>query len=92
MTNTKDLAPYFRNGLLYLPAKTVALLVDSGLDKNIGYAALHGLSLSDHRAQIGMISHALEHALSLIEANTVEYAALTSPETQFMLTGKRTAV
>jgi hypothetical protein len=92
MTNTKDLAPYFRNGLLYLPAKTVALLVDAGLDKNIGYAALHGLSLSDQRAQIGLISQALEKALSELETNTVEYSALNSPETQFMLTGRRVAV
>jgi hypothetical protein len=88
MTSYREYAPYFRNGLLYLPEKTVALLVDVGLDKAIGDAALNGLALDDHREQIARISQTLEQALAQMEEDTHAYHALTSDETQFMLTGR----
>ncbi|MEO8608611.1 MAG: hypothetical protein ABI690_12045 [Chloroflexota bacterium] len=88
MNSYREYAPYFRNGHLYLPEKTIALLVDVGLDKAIGEAALQGLALDDHREQIALISQALEHALAQMEEDTQAYHALTSSEAQFMLTGK----
>jgi hypothetical protein len=92
MTAYRDYAPYFRNGRLYLPEKTVTLLVDVGLDKSIGEAALGGLALDDHRDQIARISQALESALGQMEDDTQAYQALSSDEAQFMLTGKTTNV
>jgi len=92
MTAYRDYAPYFRNGLLYLPEKTVSLLVDVGLDKVIAQAALSGLALDDHRDQIARIGAALESALEQMEEDTHAYQALSSDEAQFMLTGKPTGV
>jgi hypothetical protein len=92
MNSYREYAPYFRNGRLYLPEKTVALLIDVGLDKAIGDAALNGLALDDHREQIALISQSLEHALAQMEEDTQAYHALSSGEAQFMLTGKRVNV
>jgi hypothetical protein len=92
MNSYREYAPYFRNGRLYLPEKTVALLVDFGLDQGIGEAALHGLALDDHREQIALISQSLEQALAQMEDDTQAYHALSSGEAQFMLTGKPTNV
>ncbi len=91
-TDSKEYAPYFRDGLLFLPPKTVAMLIDAGLDKHTGQAALHGLDLNDHRQQIAMISKALEAALEQIEEDSSEFQTLAAPDTQFMLTGRRTRV
>jgi hypothetical protein len=88
MNSYREYAPYFRNGLLYLPEKTVSLLVDVGLDKATGEAALRGLALDDHREQIALISQSLEQALAQMEDDTQAYHALSSGEAQFMLTGK----
>jgi hypothetical protein len=87
--NTQEYAPYFREGMLYLPPRTVELLMDVGLDKQIGHAALRGLNLDDHRQEIALISRILESALENIEEDSQEFRALTDPETQFMLKGKR---
>lgn len=92
MNSYREYAPYFRNGLLYLPEKTVTLLVDVGLDQTTGDAALRGLALDDHQEQIARISQALEQALAQMEDDTQAYHALTSGEAQFMLTGKPTNV
>lgn len=88
----KDFAPYFRNGRLYLPQKTIALLTDAGLNTQIASAALNGLDLVDHRDQIAHISQVLESVLATIEENTHEFRALNSTETRFLLTGKPAAV
>jgi hypothetical protein len=92
MTSYRDYATYFRNGLLYLPEKTVTLLVDVGLDKATAEAALRGLALDDHREQIALISASLEAVLTDIEEDTQAYQALSSDEAQFMLTGKPAGV
>ncbi len=91
MTN-KDFAPYFRNGRLYLPHKTVMILAESGLDPNTARAALDGLALDDNREQIALISAALEKALENMESDTQEFRALTSTDTKFLLTGKTASV
>ncbi len=88
MTTNRDYAPYFRNGMLYLPEKTVTLLIDVGLDKATAEAALRGLALDDHREEIARISAALEAVLTDMEEDTQAYMALSSDEAHFMLTGK----
>lgn len=92
ITDTKEFAPYYRQGLLYLPPKTVDLLLDAGLDQQIGEEALHGLNLADHREEIAVISKALENALEQLEEDSREFRVLKGPETQFILTGKRAQV
>lgn len=88
----KDYAPFFRNGRLYLPAHTVTLLTDAGLDKRIGEAALNGLALDDHRDQIALINRTLEAALGQMEEDSQEFRTLTSADTKFLLTGKTASV
>lgn len=86
MTN-HDFSPYYRNGKLYLPHKTVQLLIDAGLDECLAQAALNGLAL-DERDHIARIHQALEQALQTMEEDSQEFRALTSEETQFILTGR----
>ncbi|MEZ4669032.1 MAG: hypothetical protein R3E39_14090 [Anaerolineae bacterium] len=90
--NYKDVAPFFRNGRLYLPMKTVEMLTDVGLSAEISQNALNGLDLADHREQIAVISKALETLLENMEENTREFHALNSSETRFLLTGKPSPV
>ena len=85
--DSREWAPYFCEGLLFLPQSTVELLVDYGLDASIAEGALHGLALDDNKAQIGEISNTLEKALAEMAENSPIYQALTSDETQFLLTG-----
>lgn len=86
--NSQTYAPYFRNGRLYLPEKTVILLIDSGLKREVAEAALGGLALDTDRQQIAEINHVLERLLADLEADSQEFRALTSEEAQFLLTGK----
>jgi hypothetical protein len=87
----QEYAPYFRNGMLFLPQATVNLLVDAGLDWETGQAALNGLALDDHRTLIAQISRALEEVLGRMEEDTQAFQVLSSGETQFLLTGKPSA-
>lgn len=86
--SVSDYAPYFRNGLLYLPEKTVDLLIEAGLDKELAQAALKGLALDDHREQIGKINRVLEAALEKMEEDSQPFQALTTDDARFMMTGK----
>lgn len=86
--NSHDYAPYFYNGLLYLPEKTVTLLVDAGLDESIAESALNGLALDDDRALIGKISQALERVISQVAEDTRAYQELNTQRTHFLLTGR----
>lgn len=79
-------APWFRNGKLFLPRKTVDLLISAGLDSTLAEQALHGLALDDQREEIGIISRALEQALYRLEIERQAYETLSSTETRFMLT------
>ncbi|MCB9450114.1 MAG: hypothetical protein H6672_01675 [Anaerolineaceae bacterium] len=84
----RDFAPYFRNGLLFLPPRTVDMLVTVGLDDAVGRAALNGLALDDQKPEITQINRAMEYLLSEMEEDTQAFEALSSSDTQFMLTGK----
>jgi hypothetical protein len=86
--NSFEYAPYFREGLLYLPPKTVALLIDAGLCEEAAEAALNGLALDDDRELIGQISNALEKALAELAESSPVYQVLHSQEVEFLLTGR----
>ena len=78
-------APFFREGLLYLPQKTIELLLDLGLDPKLAKMAQTGLRLDDNRAQIGLISNQLEKALEKLAHQPHIRDQLTSDEARFML-------
>jgi hypothetical protein len=88
----RELAPYFRNGRLYVPQRTLAMLVNAGLDRQIAEVALSGFDLDRQRNEIATVSYALENILATLEADTQEFAVLNSDETRFLLTGKPAAV
>ncbi|HEX2908733.1 MAG TPA: hypothetical protein VHO69_17815 [Phototrophicaceae bacterium] len=90
-SNVGEFAPYFRNGLLYLPEKTVQLLIEAGLERELAQAALTGLALDDNREQIGRINKVLEQALGQMEEDSQPFQALTTDDAKFMLTGKPSA-
>ena len=89
--DSRAFAPYFRNGRLYLPEKTVVLLIDAGLQRDVAEAAMHGLALDTDRQLISEINRVLEFALTGLEEDSQEFRALTSEEAQFILTGKPAA-
>lgn len=82
----KRLEPYFRNGLLCLPEQTASLLVQAGLDAEIGRAAVRGLHLDD-TAALAALQAAVAALLAQVELDSPVRAALASAETHFMLTG-----
>lgn len=90
MFETYDFAPYFLNGLLYVPEKTVNLLIEAGLEREIGLAALDGLSL-DEKERIGKISHTLENLLGSLAQGSEAYEKLSTEKVYFLLTGRPSA-
>ncbi len=84
----KRYAPFFRDGLLYLPPKTIELLLQVGLEREHVKTIMAGLSLDDDRQLISHISALLETALAQLELSDDIYDELSAPETRFMLTGK----
>lgn len=84
----RELAPFFRNGRLYIPQRTIAMLANAGLDRQIAQAALGGLDLDQQRDLIATIDRALENVLATLESDTQEYVVLSSDETRFLLTGR----
>lgn len=82
----KYLEPYFRNGLLYVPQNTVEQLIQVGLDATVGRAAARGLKLDDERA-VGELRQAIDALLMQVEPQSAIFAALTSADVEFMLTG-----
>jgi hypothetical protein len=87
MLTTRDFAPYFMNGLLYVPEKTVEMLISAGLERETGLAALDGLSL-DEKERLAEISHALENLLTRMAHSSEAFQELASDEVSFILTGK----
>lgn len=90
-SNQGDFAPYFRNGLLFLPEATVGLLIEAGLEPDLARAALDGLALDDNRDQIARINRVLEAALERMEEDSHPFRALSSDDARFLLTGKPSA-
>ena len=88
MARSEDYAPYFTDGKLYIPPKTVELLIQAGLDRNIAQSALDGLALDDDRENIGVISSALENVLEQIAHNTRAFQQLNSTDIHFLFTGR----
>lgn len=82
-----SLAPYFRNGLLYFPEKTITALLDVGLDWRTGQQALQGFSLDDNDS-LAQIGRAIDDLLSQVDADSPFFSALASDDAYFMLTGK----
>ena len=87
ITDLGSLAPYFRNGLLYFPEKTINALLEVGLDWRVGQRAIHGLSLDDSDL-LAQISFSVDELLSQIDEASPFFHALASDDAYFMLTGK----
>jgi hypothetical protein len=82
----RKLAPYFRNGLLYVPQKTIDALVNVGLDNDTAARAIMGLQLDDVDS-LHQLSEAIDELLNLVEVDSPMFEALTSDESYFILTG-----
>ncbi|RMG90034.1 MAG: hypothetical protein D6712_00575 [Chloroflexi bacterium] len=83
----KRYAPFFRDGLLYLPPTTIEILFQVGLEREHAKAIMDGLSLDDDRQLIGHVSTLLEAALAKLERSGDVYSELSGLETRFMFTG-----
>jgi len=88
-SDSQNYAPYFHDGRLYLPNRTVELLIQAGLEREVAQAALEGLALDDDHEHIGLISNMLERVMGQIAENSEAFRQLNSSETRFMLTGRR---
>jgi len=87
VTDLGTLAPYFRNGLLYFPEKTINALLEVGLDCHVAERARRGLSLDDSNT-LTQIGNSVDELLRRVDANSPFFSALASDEAYFMLTGK----
>lgn len=78
-------APFFREGMLYLPAKTIDLLIRDGLDLKKAEDARQGLRLDDDRQLIAEISNQLERILESMSEESTAFQELNTEDTRFML-------
>ncbi len=86
MYNTiEDYAPFFREGLLFLPPLTVEMLITSGMEQHRAEAALYGLALDDDRELIGQISNTLERVLESLTMGHPAFDQLSTEASRFML-------
>ena len=85
--HTSPLLPYYRNGLLYFPEKTVEALVAAGMTQSVAQAAQAGLALDDD-PKMDEVRRIVQVMLAQSAPDSAVHAALSDPETQFMLTGK----
>lgn len=83
----QQLKPYFYDGRVVFPEKTIKALVEVGLDRHTGLAAARGLSLDD-RTSLDAIAKAIRALLRQVSPEHPLYSALENPDTWFMLTGK----
>ncbi len=65
---SNELAPYFKDGALYLPEKAIELLSKSGIDPSVLEAARMGMAL-DNTDEIASISKAMEELLSNLSSS-----------------------
>ena len=63
MMESNELAPYFKDGSLYLPEKAIELLDRAGIDRSVLDAVRLGMAL-DNTTEIAAISQAMEELLS----------------------------
>ncbi len=69
--NSRELAPFFRDGLLFLPDKAIELLKSSGLNSTILEASRRGLRLEDG-CDVAEISSAMEQLLENLSHNAAQ--------------------
>ena len=79
-------APYFRDGLLYLPKVTNQLLVTSGFDQQSTQDAINGLRLDEDKSKIAELNDQLSQLIETLDEGSVIKGQLTSPEVQFIFT------
>lgn len=46
-TYTSDYQPYMKDGRVFLPEKTIALLIEKGLDPKVGASVRQGMTLAE---------------------------------------------
>ncbi len=68
--------PFFRNGLLCLPEKTVSVMLRAGLSPQIAEVARRGLLLED-QSRIAEITDSLKSLLAEIAARDWEFQGWT---------------
>ena len=83
--NVGNYAPFFSEGLLFLPQQTVEMLIKAGMDQRRAEAALYGLALDDDHELIGQISNTLERVLESLTTGDPAFDQLSTVEARFML-------
>ncbi|HLV36084.1 MAG TPA: hypothetical protein VKY59_13250 [Spirillospora sp.] len=87
MNDILSLAPYFRNGLLYFPERTIQALIEVGLDPYTARRAMQGLSLDD-TSSLNTLNQTVDALLAQVDSSSPFFSALASDEAYFVLTGK----
>lgn len=82
----RNFAPYFRNGMLFLPQRTVSALLDAGLSRPLAEHALLGIPLDD-RINLDNLSKAVFNLIIDMDPQHPLVGALANEETYFALTG-----
>jgi len=83
MTQT-NYAPYFRNGLLYIPRETAQLIHITGLDADLATDATNGLRLDDDSQKIAQLNLQLQELIAGLDDQPAIQAQLSSSEVQFI--------
>ena len=65
-----DIAPYVKDGQMYLPERAIELLIEAGFQRDIVEAARHGLALDDEKEGLAEIRKTLEKILQQLTRQT----------------------
>lgn len=84
-TVTREFAPFFRNGKLFIPVGAVSLLRAAGLEEPAAHSALNGLDLGYQRPLIARIEQCLLKVLTMLDEDSAIFHVLSSEETRFLL-------
>jgi len=77
-------APYFYNGMLYIPRETAKLIHSEGLDTQVTIDATRGLRLDDDSQKVSQLHFQLQELITGLDDESVIKSQLTTPEVAFM--------
>ena len=77
-------APYFYNGLLFIPTETAKLIQSAGLDTQATTDATRGLRLDEDSEKISQLNFQLQELIEGLNNESIVKSQLTTPEVAFM--------
>lgn len=77
-------APYFRDGLLYIPQATAKMLIEAGYNSPLNNNATNGFRLDEDNEKIAQLNQQLQELIAEMDDTSAIKVQLTSSEVKFV--------